>query len=371
MKTKGGPAGASGHAKGWLLLMALVALGGAASCGDRDNRGDHLTPGAVARYAVLRSSCDSFQLPPNSEITRLYNPPSELVTASYRAALQRHACFAETVRGCEGLSSCLGSETQTFSALPCEAPAYCEGATRVACSETLDGRFARVQANCAAGGLACAEGQCVDPAAKPPCDGAAFDSRCEGDSPVFCAGGVEQVGLACSTFGRACLEGVGVDTRFAGALCGGKGPACERRRAAGGGPELQGLGCEGARLRECVAGDKEALVDCGVWVEGASCQQAANEASGEVDYFCGVASDCNPFSTEPTCDGGAIVVCNGGRFEHVDCGALGLGPCETTAGRATCKAPVRARDEGYLTAVGGDGAAVEVGANPSENRGPE
>jgi hypothetical protein len=76
-----------------------------------------------------------------------------------------------------------------------------------------------------------------------------------------------------------------------------------------------------------VAGRRQ-TVDCGLLHPGFSCQSAGGQ------FFCGLGAECAPAGLPPgsgpaaICDGSAVVVCNAGRIERVDCLALGFIGCE-------------------------------------------
>lgn len=129
--------------------------------------------------------------------------------------------------------------------------------------------------------------------------------------------------MACESLGFECAEFSittpdEVTSQRAG--CQGKGDPCEGGYAAA--PELAyGTSCEQGTLTTCV-NMRRATVDCARLGVGFTCQ------SYEDQVFCGLASECDPSSEESTCDGAAVVFCNAGRFERVDCTTLGFDGCK-------------------------------------------
>jgi hypothetical protein len=101
---------------------------------------------------------------------------------------------------------------------------------------------------------------------------------------------------------------------------------------------VDGVSCSGMKLSACVNG-KMADLDCATRGPGFTCQTAG------AAHFCGLAADCVPAddysssaTNPPKCDGSAVVFCNAGRLEHVDCTALGFTGCDIdpSAGHYGC-----------------------------------
>jgi hypothetical protein len=146
-------------------------------------------------------------------------------------------------------------------------------------------------------------------------------------------------GLDCAELGLACVAD---DAQNFGARCVGTGEACTNLSD----PLFDGMACAGNTLVACVNGRQHDL-DCATMGEGFSCQMNAGIP------FCGLAAECLPAHLqgaadrdvpqgglpEPSCDGTAIVFCNAGRLERIDCTTLGFTGCDLDAGIGCIPSP--------------------------------
>ncbi|HEU4405393.1 MAG TPA: hypothetical protein VFS43_08905 [Polyangiaceae bacterium] len=316
--------GRSARAWGRALLAAAAGCI-VSSCGAADEgpRAPLITAEAIARWQLLTTSCGRFPVDVVAGTLGFYDPGGLQVSREGPAFFDRVACLAEPRQGCAGLEDCLATTAAVAPEL-CQA-APCEGSVVQTCTALGSGLYSVLRTDCASFGLACGEYGCVSTGA--PCDERTHRGRCVAGAPIGCEGGVEQVGMACGLFGQSCVVDDRGDRPVA--RCEGESPLpCQRRWSQLAGRELHGLGCSGTRLRACGPDGSEAYVDCGAWVAGASCQQAIDPGAGEPVYFCGVASECDPFSDRMLrCEGDALVFCNGGRLERLDCKTLGFAAC--------------------------------------------
>jgi len=95
-------------------------------------------------------------------------------------------------------------------------------------------------------------------------------------------------------------------------------------------------------------GEKESATDCTQFAPGATCQQAPNEKTGQPDYFCGVAAECNPLSWKPSCDGDNLKVCALGKIEIIACQALGFVRCGGGTDSSSVVSDAQCVDQAYL-----------------------
>lgn len=248
----------------------------------------------------------------NRHVARLWDPlgPPN-VWAQFRRQAQ---CLAAAGGGCAALRTCLGFEL-TIGGPPCATA--CNGSVFTACGNE-GGRAYRFTVDCAKVGLTCDPVTwCSDrPGVACVSDGFMPTCTADGRATVCKNQGLAPGGL-CADLQLSCANGA---CRGSGAACHGGSPGAE------GQVYLEGLACEGSRLRACV-GDREQTFDCAQQGQGQgfSCQQAGNQ------FFCGLGGECYPsesmFGTV-TCEGNTVVFCNAGRLQRIDCTSLGFSGCE-------------------------------------------
>jgi hypothetical protein len=154
------------------------------------------------------------------------------------------------------------------------------------------------------------------------CESETFKGSCGDDQqPLTCNDHYVERGPDCAALGLRCAEGV---CKGAGEACTFFGPERQYR------VEYPARGCAGNALQACVGGARHE-VDCSALGPGFSCR----ERDGK--FFCGLAAECMPGNhpdadqrgSEVTCNGSTIKFCNAGRWDQVDCKALGFRDCDS------------------------------------------
>jgi hypothetical protein len=164
-----------------------------------------------------------------------------------------------------------------------------------------------IDATCSAGMCVPRGGAaCEDPSGVPTCD--------EEGRPLHCDDIVHR-GPSCPSFGLECAAEGG----YRGA-CRGTGAACTARDVDFAIDYYAGVACSGDTLTACLDG-RVGELDCTRFGRGFGCRQAAGA------FFCGTASECDPVSFQPACEGARRVFCNAGKIERVDCAELGFSGC--------------------------------------------
>lgn len=299
------------------LTGAFLACGGGSggSLGNVPTASYPVDASVLARAAVVIGSCAPDDRP-NGFLKSWYvkvHPVADLENRILGAA----ECLATHGGGCAAMKACLGIEVDQTG--PCADG--CSGSVATTCDGTLKFRI-----DCARIGQTCDQGECVA-SGGAACDGATFQSTCDGGRPNLCSAGKVALGPICKDLGLTCVTTPGAY----GARCAGTGAACN----AGSFGTLtvdwsNGVGCEGAKLRTCVAGT-EALLDCGTIAAGFTCQSVGTS------FFCGKAAECDALGMKwkETCDGDSVVTCNGGKTEKVACTSLGFAGCNSQFGVCT------------------------------------
>jgi hypothetical protein len=274
-------------------------------------------PDVLARAAAVYGSCGIQDDGIERNLGFMWNEDLEPDLFYFRTARQA-ACLANARCGCRALEACLGYDLKLGDGGSCEP---CTGSVAKFCGEgqfwgTLD---------CAKVGLTCNPRAVCAPLGAIACDTTTFAPTCDTNGrPQVCirkgAGGVVFAGPECAKLGLTCAAGRCVGT---GATC----PFIPRPQPDGV-TALPGLGCIGADLDACMAG-QHATVRCADRGPGFSCQSFGGQ------YFCGLASECAPPAEGPSltapigqCEGSRVVICNAGRIDKIDCTTLGFTGCE-------------------------------------------
>lgn len=283
-----------------------------------------IDPAAAARAAAFLASCMSDD-GVNRTLQEIY---LERTTLPFRSPAVL-ACLASKSNGCAAITECLGVAYTNDG--PCDAG--CSGSVYAECSGA-----ARLQVDCARMGLDCkpVPGAYCGAAGDVACDPATFQGSCTDGTPSGCVDGLTRRGLHCPDFGATCTllsTSQGGGTEYG---CKGAGGACvgtnnDDTTTA----RWEGVRCENGKLVGCVANGL-ATLDCATSAAGFTCFEAPDAGAGGAAY-CGTATECTPRSpwekVAATCNGTAVVACNGGKVEAIDCVALGFTGCE--AGRCT------------------------------------
>lgn len=217
---------------------------------------------------------------------------------------------------CKALAACSGVDFRGGSAAEGACKPSCAGGIEESC-----GRGPRLRLECARAGQTCsARGtRCVMPAARP-CD-ASFTPRCDGQRPVNCVDGEEQVGDDCAVAGLVCdLATPEHGDEQRAARCRGEGPSCAPRSADG-----RPFQCDGDALVTCVAG-RVHRTTCERLVPGSRCRSFGDP--DRPSFACLRGGECDPHArTSSRCDGSVLTFCNAGLKARVDCKDLGFVTC--------------------------------------------
>jgi len=275
-------------------------------------------PAAALKAAILVGSC----IPDDHVDSWLRDFYTERGGSDDKLDVRSYTqCLASKSNGCKAVEECLGLKVDLSG--PCMPT--CTGNVLKVCDDQL-----AFMADCSVVGRECSEeaANCVDKSipAGPACTYDTFTEVCQGGAPRVCGGDdTEKSGPVCADYGLECKE-----LQFGGVGCVGTGATCQSET--GGALTIDyrtGLACDGPDLRACVNGGEQA-VDCGTFATGFTCQTSGPST------FCGLGGECDPYSgTDPTCEGDAIVVCNAGRIEKVDCKSLGFTGCNAGWGRCS------------------------------------
>lgn len=294
----------------WVVFAALAWIV-AAGCKDDEaadgaagstDGGGVLDETSIARASVVLNSClsdDGFLR------TQTYLRGNAGGYA-YPNGAAMVACLAEVTDGCAGVRACFGLSDPAADD-PCDT---CMGNVAVLCGD------GKVRWDCDAIDATCSAGRCI------PRGGAACDEQtqtgpptCDEEGrPVHCDD-VVQRGPSCPSFGLACAPEGG----YTGA-CRGTGAECTARDSDLAIDYYTGVACTGDTLTACLDGRLGDL-DCTRFGRGFGCR----ESSGA--FFCGTASECDPLSFQPACEGVQRVFCNAGKIERIDCTDLGFSGC--------------------------------------------
>ncbi|MBK8996260.1 MAG: hypothetical protein IPM35_11010 [Myxococcales bacterium] len=264
-------------------------------------------PAAALRAAVMIASC----IPdddPHGYLKDFYYERGDL----YDSNPSSIACVAARNDACAAVRDCLGLESDSGG--PCEPS--CSGSVLQACDDSL-----RFRLDCAKRNMQCSSSEGCIPCHPGPACNKDTEDRCDGQVPVNCRDGHETPMADCGLLGLGC----GID-EYGSARCAGKNGQCAANK--GGEASIEaGVSCSGTKLTACV-NDGLFEIDCGDVALGFGCQ-TLGQAS-----FCGLAAECDPSLADPSCDGDALVMCNAGKLEKVDCASLGFAGCD--AARARC-----------------------------------
>jgi len=271
-------------------------------------------PNLLARAATVVGSCiedDGIE----RNLGYMWNEDLEPDIFYFRTARQA-ACLANARCGCRAVKTCLGFSVAPGDAGSCQP---CTGSVATICGAGYWGTV-----DCGALGLNCDPRAICAPAPAMPCDRSTFTPSCDASGrPQVCnqdaLGGAVVAGPECAKLGLTCAAGRCVGT---GASCPTTNPPPDGVTA------LHGLGCIGADLDVCMAG-QHATVRCADRGPGFSCQTFGDRS------FCGLASECAPPAAGPSlvapvgaCEGNSVVICNAGRIDKIDCTTLGFTGCE-------------------------------------------
>lgn len=300
-----------------IAVSALVLALAGGACGGDGGGNDvvaPLSPDAALRAAALLGSCvDDGAV---SFLETLYFPYPENVLLSLRDAAD---CLAASDDGCAAVPRCLPIRFVTGDCVE-----GCIGDRIVICGDG-GGHSIALPA-----GFSCDGAGGITVPGAPRCDGATFVQRCDGDRPVKCQGdGFEIPQGSCADAGFACVAPGGE----AQAVCQGTGGACQGSSYGQG--WLEGTCLDADTLETCVRDGRhvQRCADVGV---GFTCQ-----ARGPGISFCGLGTECDPRQDSgdgngARCDGDAIVVCNAGRLDHLECKTLGFAACAEVDGIPYC-----------------------------------
>lgn len=261
-------------------------------------------PALLARAAVVISSCLG-----GSAGALLFDAYGSVAApGSFPKLLRDHAvCLATAGTGCDALDTCLGLELD----VPGECVPGCDadGAASYCGS-------GHVRWRCADVGLACIGGECVADG------GDCTDTTCEGGVPVVCTDGTAARGPDCGAHGLVCEMAAGADPG-----CRGGGEACEPATETSVTVQWfdNSIECAGGdTLVTCINGGRYELA-CADIADGMRCRTTTDV---DARAFCGLANECNPFTTVVEyCSGDDVSVCNAGRLERVSCFDLGFERC--------------------------------------------
>ncbi|MGZ6093728.1 MAG: hypothetical protein ACXWUG_16980 [Polyangiales bacterium] len=306
------------------LLLAAIVVTACSSSGssgggppiDDPHYGQPLDPKSALLAAVFEGSC----IPDDRANRLLADAYYDVDSDPFDGKLHRGAiaCLAAKTNGCQAVQDCLGISVDSAGG-PCTEG--CSGTVATACDDPL-----KFTVDCGRYGLSCNSRGCLPPL--PACDRTTFVPSCDGGAPTFCNSDGLKHGLKCADYGMECgTQGMGTSTF---AFCRGTGPVCNSGATTGLSiSSRNGIACDGAKLRACVNGN-EATFDCATIGKGFTCQSGT--IGGKSVAFCGLAAECDPtVSSQPSCEGNDLVVCNAGRIEKVDCTALGFSGCNATA----------------------------------------
>jgi hypothetical protein len=283
------------------------------------------TPDEVARAAVIIGSCH-----PDNGVNR----ETGFIWRDFGLAAdttdlaQQAKCIASAGGGCGALKTCLGWNVS--SSPGCSEGVTCSGSKFTLCMAEIGITYS---IDCQTMGLACNADPKIDDVASSrraclrganeTCDSSlGFQATCNGSVPQVCDDSRWYHGPDCAARDLACAEG----------LCTGTGDACTAP-----------IGCSGDVLLDC-ANRRRHDVDCTQYGAGFSCRSFGGA------FFCGLGAECLPSGVavddtiygdpEPACDGTAIVFCNAGRLERIDCASLGFTGCDLDGGLGCVPSPV-------------------------------
>jgi len=289
-------------------------------------------PDIAAKAAVIVASC----VPDDSvgrHLTSMYNERHKMQMPFDSSIFTQ--CLASAGGGCAAVEKCLGVTVDTDFSTCGATPSSCIGDTWNICDDGM-----HFTADCSNVGWTCSpDDGCVPKPIGPTCDPATFTNACQNDVPHVCSSKFgEMDGITCPDWGLKC----GTDP-YGTVACMGTGAECTYPVNSGA-MSLDfsdGIACNGAKLRTCVNGG-EHEIDCGTLATGFTCQTVDN--AGDPASFCGLANEC--YGDSPVCEGDAMVVCNAGRRDKIDCKSLGFTGCAMLYGkRAYCTPSVYAEFE--------------------------
>lgn len=222
------------------------------------------------------------------------------------------ACLADLTTGCAGVEACMDM------ALDREAEACtdgCDGDVLTRCAGPM-----RLETDCAAFGLSCHAGACVQLTGEA-CDDDTPEVCWEGRA-TRCEEGREIASVDCARVGLICAA-----DDFDGAYCHGNGDVVTDGGISFDRVDFRDvLACEDDTVT-VVLGSLSHHVACSAIHPDLTCQAAPCEGEDCVG-FCGVAGECDPTNqVQPPCDGDVAKTCVAGRLERVDCVALGFSGC--------------------------------------------
>ncbi len=279
-----------------------------------------LDPDAAARAALVLASCIT-ERGADSVLEQIYARVRSRTPDDYRAWV---TCIDEKRNGCQAITDCMGVSADLTG--PCADS--CMGDVSVGCDDQL-----KVHVDCAFYGEIChASTASCAPADAVACDSSTFARRCSPDGRVIsCSSGFEHAGPKCADYGLTCN----------GEQCAGTEGACQAVSGSATQIVFEAKSCDGTRLVACAGGGLTRL-DCGLLVNGATCQPGTDGGLGPQAY-CGLANQCVP-GTAPTlgCSGDSVTMCNGGRIDTIDCKTMGFSSCMAVGSYAFCAPSLKA-----------------------------
>lgn len=305
----------------WLLVCgALVACGTNARNEDRNESSAHddspvFTADEAVRICAKDGACVSRPKYGSGaecvhKLQRAYKGRDYTEAPDYRFA----QCALSTT-GCEDLLACasLDHGPEYCTAHPGSS---CDGHIAVNCpTNTLDRGWALGSIDCSLMGMTCNNGGCTD---GNTCDGPVV-LHCSGTKVVACVPELRrQSATDCSQV-------------YPGGRCGGHFGTlqCLPTEEEECGSQTGNGFCSGNLLLGCDGPRKSTL----------NCDALDSECGIDFSFF----QDCIPRAQDCTrtspdsCQGNDLSLCVNGRYQNVDCGSLGLGPCHVTVdGAAAC-----------------------------------
>lgn len=317
---------------GQALWVVLAVLAGVASCvgDDAGEAGDAQVAGVngfvptggsggssglgdrYARAAVVVGSCIPDDGVNRNSAHLWYGASNARIWGRFADKVE---CLATRGGGCAAVTACIGWNVSVATGA---CAGGCSGSTFAQCGDGY-----RYQVDCSKVGLACDPIAICSESPATACDRETFENSCDADgTPSICDDGAIIHGPDCAALGLACADG----------SCIGKGEVCVGgARSYQGDVFYDGIECDGATLISCVYG-REHRLDCASIAPGFSCQTHEGEAFCGLASECTPAAPAAGNGPDAACDGDAVVFCNAGRRVRVDCTALGFERCELADG---------------------------------------
>lgn len=284
-------------------------------------------PEAVARAAVMFGSCVADDQP-RTTATMIYTQHD--YEPGWLSDLQASVgCLASAGDGCAAVERCLHMSARHVAG--CQPG--CDGTVATGCDDSLEYRM-----DCARWGQVCdpERGRCRRASSAPECDEESMMGRCEDGRPVYCSSGYADGmhvyrGPRCEDLGMRCQDDLGTGEL---AVCQGSGGECETEHWGGLSYDVERGSCrDDVTLDACVNGGVH-TVTCESLAQGFRCVRRQGDVPGDM---CGLGDECDPFDyqQQARCEGTAVVFCNAGRLEHVDCRTLGFSGCDARMNRCS------------------------------------